>query len=46
MSYKLYYFNARGVAEPIRYLLKYGNIDFEDTRIERSEWPELKDCES
>jgi hypothetical protein len=43
MSYKLYYFNIRGLAEPIRYLLKYGEIEFEDVRIEREDWPKLKE---
>jgi hypothetical protein len=45
MTYKLYYFNIRGLAEPIRYLLKYGKIDFEDVRVERDDWPKLKDSE-
>ncbi|KAG5668488.1 hypothetical protein PVAND_016427 [Polypedilum vanderplanki] len=43
MTYKLYYFNIRGLAEPIRYLLKYGKIDFEDVRVEREDWPKLKE---
>ncbi|KAG5668487.1 hypothetical protein PVAND_016426 [Polypedilum vanderplanki] len=42
MPYKLQYFNARGTAEPIRYLLKYGKINFEDVRIESSDWPKIK----
>jgi len=42
MPVKLTYFNARGVAEPIRMILKYKNVDFEDVRIEHAEWPELK----
>jgi len=32
MSYKLYYFDARGVAEPIRWLLAVGDIEYEDIR--------------
>lgn len=42
-GYKLKYFAVRGTAEPIRYLFKYGNIEFEDERISREEWPELKE---
>lgn len=41
---KLTYFNGRGLAEHIRYLLKYGNIAFEDIRIEQDNWPALKEC--
>ncbi|KAI4470750.1 glutathione s-transferase [Holotrichia oblita] len=40
---KVTYFNGRGLGEVIRYLLKYGNIDFEDIRIEQDNWPALKD---
>jgi len=42
MPAKLTYFNARGVAEPIRLILKYKNVEFEDVRIEHPQWPELK----
>ncbi|GJQ68761.1 hypothetical protein Trydic_g17293 [Trypoxylus dichotomus] len=41
-SIKVTYFNIRGLAETIRLLLKYGEIEFEDVRIEREEWPALK----
>lgn len=43
-SYKLTYFNLTGVAEPIRYLLSYGNKQFEDIRIEFNDWPAKKNC--
>ncbi|KAL7015378.1 hypothetical protein ACKWTF_016417 [Chironomus riparius] len=43
MSYKVYYFNFRGLAEPIRFMLKYNGTEFEDVRIERENWPEWKD---
>lgn len=41
-SYKLSYFNFPGVAEPIRFLLSYLNIDFEDYRFEFEQWPSIK----
>lgn len=41
-EYKVTYFNIKGLAEPLRYLLAYGNIDYEDVRVERENWPALK----
>lgn len=41
-TYKLTYFNLTGLAEPIRFLLSYLNIDFEDVRFERDQWPSIK----
>lgn len=41
-SYKLTYFNFTGLGEPIRFLLSYLNIDFEDVRFEREQWPTIK----
>lgn len=43
-TFKLTYFNMRGLAEPIRFLFAYGGIEYEDNRIEREEWPTLKEC--
>ena len=40
--FQLTYYNLRGRAEIIRYVLLAGNIDFEDERIERSNWPSVK----
>ena len=39
---KLTYFNARGRAEPSRLLMAYSGVEYEDHRITREEWPELK----
>ena len=35
---KLVYFNTRGRAESIRYLLAYAGVDYEDVRLSREEW--------
>lgn len=40
--YKLVYFSIRGLGEPIRLLLNYAKIDFEDVRIHLEAWPEIK----
>ncbi|KAL5235185.1 hypothetical protein ACI65C_002595 [Semiaphis heraclei] len=42
MTYKLTYFNFTALGEPIRFLLSYLNIDFEDKRIEIEQWPSVK----
>lgn len=42
-TYKLTYFTIQGIGEPIRMLLSYGGIKFEDIRIEKDkDWPALK----
>ena len=43
-SYKLIYFNARGRAEHIRYILAYAGVDYVDERVPKERWPELKKC--
>ncbi|RHY14973.1 hypothetical protein DYB25_005088 [Aphanomyces astaci] len=41
-SLELTYFDAGGRAEPIRLILAYGGIDFDDVRIPGKEFPEKK----
>ncbi|XP_071943953.1 hematopoietic prostaglandin D synthase-like [Antedon mediterranea] len=38
----LTYFNARGAAEGIRYMLAAAGVDYEDKRVTQEEWPALK----
>lgn len=42
MAYKLTYFPLKALAEPIRFLLSYGGMEFQDIRIERDQWMDLK----
>jgi len=41
--YKLTYFNAKAIAEPIRFLFHYVGVEFEDNRLDRSNWESLKE---
>ncbi|XP_012264442.2 uncharacterized protein LOC105690872 [Athalia rosae] len=41
-TYKLTYFNFTGLGEPIRFLLNYGGVDFEDIRLEKDNFPAVK----
>uniref|UniRef100_A0A6P7GHN4 glutathione transferase n=1 Tax=Diabrotica virgifera virgifera TaxID=50390 RepID=A0A6P7GHN4_DIAVI len=41
-TYKVRYFNFTARGEPIRMLLSYGEIPFEDERIAREDWPKIK----
>lgn len=42
MSYKLTYFPIKALGEPIRFLLSYGEIEFEDERIQFEDWSKFK----
>nr|CAD7455969.1 unnamed protein product [Timema tahoe] len=41
-SYKLRYFHSRGQAEHIRLIFAYAKVEYEDERISREKWPEIK----
>uniref|UniRef100_A0A914YBM5 glutathione transferase n=1 Tax=Panagrolaimus superbus TaxID=310955 RepID=A0A914YBM5_9BILA len=41
-EYKLYYFDVRNLAEPIRLMLHYNGAEFEDIRVDMEKWPSLK----
>jgi glutathione S-transferase len=42
VNYKLHYFDLTGLGEPIRFLFKYGGIEFEDVRYDMKAWTEDK----
>lgn len=42
MSLTLYFLPLRAQAEPIRMILHYGNVHFEDVTIPMADWPQLK----
>nr|AFJ75815.1 glutathione s-transferase S1 [Sogatella furcifera] len=41
-TYKLTYFPVTALGEPIRWLMSYLDIKFEDYRFEREQWPSIK----
>lgn len=41
-SYTLYYFDAKGRAEPMRILLAHAGVEYTDKRLERKEWGNMK----
>ncbi len=42
VHYKLYYFPLKGFGEPIRLLLTYAGVQFEDIRYSQDDWPKHK----
>lgn len=42
---KLSYFNVTALGEPIRYLLSYGGVEFEDDRHTSESFAAIKDSE-
>ena len=44
-KYRLTYFNSRGFAETARMLFALADVDFEDRRMTREEWPAIKPSE-
>ncbi|CAJ0574712.1 unnamed protein product, partial [Mesorhabditis spiculigera] len=43
VHYKLTYFFFNGLGEPIRQIFALAGVDFEDHRVQREEWPALKE---
>ncbi|XP_055319298.1 glutathione S-transferase-like [Sitodiplosis mosellana] len=41
-TYKLYYFDFKALGESIRLLFAYGAQEYEDVRVAKEDWPELK----
>lgn len=41
-EYKLLYFDLPGKAEHIRYIFAYAGVEYEDERIQKDKWPEIK----
>lgn len=42
-QYKLSYFDVRALAEPIRLLFAFQGVEYTDERIQRDNWPAIKD---
>lgn len=44
-TFKLRYFNIKGLAEPIRFVLAYAGQEYEDIRVSHDDWPNIKPSE-
>jgi hypothetical protein len=44
-QYRVSYFEAKWMAEPLRLILEYGGLDWEDRRFKREEWASIKPSE-
>ncbi|KAJ8026819.1 Hematopoietic prostaglandin D synthase [Holothuria leucospilota] len=42
-TYKITYFNARGVTETTRFIFAIAEQEYEDIRIEEADWPAMKE---
>ena len=42
VNYKLIYFNGRGAGEIIRQIFAVAKVEYEDHRVNRDDWPNLK----
>ncbi|XP_017767975.1 PREDICTED: glutathione S-transferase-like [Nicrophorus vespilloides] len=40
--YKFTYYPLKGLGEPIRFLMRYGGVEFEDDRFVIDDWPKIK----
>lgn len=45
-TYKLHYFNSRGVAETIRFIFAQAGVQYEDIRHTQEEWVKVKPGEN
>lgn len=41
-SYKLTYFNLRGIGESIRMLFKYAKVSFDEVQVDAKSWYDVK----
>lgn len=41
-TYKLIYFDMAGAGEPVRWMFAHKNVQYEDVRVARDKWPDMK----